>query len=90
MQDVPWQADDLIDDDDDATPLVRFLESCDLSRYLHLFTKEDIDLSKLSLLTDKDLAELGLLMGPRRAIQDALQQRRDVLSQPRPIVDSYL
>lgn len=90
MQDVPWQADDLIDDDDDATPLVRFLESCDLSRYLHLFTKEDIDLSKLSLLTDKDLAELGLLMGPRRAIQDALKQRRDVLSQPRPIVDSYL
>lgn len=90
MKDVPWHADDLIDDDDDATPLVRFLESCELSSYLHLFTNEDIDLSKLALLTDNDLVQLGLPMGPRRAIQHALKLRQDVLSEPRPIVDSYL
>lgn len=90
MKDVPWEADEVIDDDDDATPLVRFLETCELSGYLHMFTKQDIDLSNLSLLTDGDLLDLGLPMGPRRAIQHALKQRQSVLSQPRPIVDSFL
>lgn len=89
MKDVPWE-EEVIDDDDDATPLVRFLETCQLSGYLHLFTKEDIDLSQLTFLTDNDLVQLGLPMGPRRAIQHAIKRRQDVMSQPCPISDSFL
>jgi len=57
-----------------------WLEQLGLSRYLDLFTEQEIDLSILPDLTDADLTEIGLPLGPRRKIQKAIA----ALDQPIP------
>lgn len=81
------------DDEDEETAfsdLIRFLASCDLSPYIHLFTDQDVDLSTLMTLSEEDLEELGLKLGPRRKLQKAIKTRKELLSVPTAIKDSYL
>uniref|UniRef100_UPI0022EA166B adenylate/guanylate cyclase domain-containing protein n=1 Tax=Falsiroseomonas oryzae TaxID=2766473 RepID=UPI0022EA166B len=59
-----------------------FLEGLGLERHLSIFEAEEIDLDALALLTDADLASLGLPLGPRRRLLNALEERR---RQPAPM-----
>jgi len=52
--------------------LLKFLQLLGLEKYHSDFEKEEIDMQSLHLLSDKDLASLGIKMGPRRIIQAAL------------------
>jgi len=52
--------------------LLEFLQLFKLERYLPRFEEEEIDMRSLPLLSDQDLASLGLKMGPRRLLQKAL------------------
>lgn len=96
VETIPWNPEDVDssdDDDDDESEysaLFRFLETCGLSQYTHLFTKEDIELEALMLLTEDDLEKLGLKLGPRKVLRVAIQRRKDVLSQPAPLSDTML
>lgn len=52
--------------------LSAFLASINLSEYESLFAKEKVTMSTLPLLTEKDLENLGLPLGPRRALLMAI------------------
>ncbi|XP_021374573.1 Usher syndrome type-1G protein-like isoform X2 [Mizuhopecten yessoensis] len=92
---VPWKDEDdiLSDDDEDQSefsPLVRFLESCGLSNYTHIFTNEDTDLEALMLLTDEDFTRLGLRLGPQRKLKEAIKKRKQALDSPTALLDTHL
>nr|XP_017008487.2 LOW QUALITY PROTEIN: Usher syndrome type-1G protein homolog [Drosophila takahashii] len=82
------------DDDDDreaaGSALQRFLAVWALEEYLPVFEKQEIDLETLMLLTESDLKSLGLPLGPFRKLTFAIQERRNALANPGPLVDSRL
>ncbi|KAK48016.1 adenylate cyclase [Caballeronia jiangsuensis] len=53
-------------------PLSTWLGELGLERYATVFEANGVDLESLPLLTDRDLAELGMLLGHRRRLLDAL------------------
>ena len=95
MGNLPWNEDEVeeLDDDEelsDYSPLELFLATCGLTDYLAIFTQEKIDLDALLLLQDEDMKVLGLEMGPRRKLKDAIQRRKDIIRNPGVILDSHL
>ena len=95
VNDLPWKEDDVevLDDDDEETEYTQvmvFLESCGLTRYLNKFTSNDVDMEALMKLTPGDLTEIGIPVGPRRKLLDALEKRKEVLDKPQRISDTYL
>jgi hypothetical protein len=48
-----------------------------LEKYTAVFTEAEIELSDLAHLTDEDLKELGLPMGPRRRAIEAIKRLSD-------------
>ena len=93
--DLPWNADDVEqldddDDDDEYTPVMMFLEGCGLTHYAHLFLDQDVDMDALMRLSNQDFEDMKLPIGPRRKLMDAIQRRRNVLSEPAQMYDSQL
>lgn len=81
------------DDDDDyyaGEPLSLFLTTVGLADYIPLFQSEQIDLESLSLLSEDDLKALGMPLGPRRKLENAIQQRIKTLQDPGIVQDSHL
>ncbi|KAL4709885.1 hypothetical protein ACJJTC_003848 [Scirpophaga incertulas] len=68
--------------------LERFLTAWGLGQYVQKFKEEQIDLDALMLLTDSDMKSLGLPLGPYRKLVTAVQERKQALSRPGPIVDT--
>jgi hypothetical protein len=91
---------DLNDDDDDVTlldpdgnndvSLDVFLAANNLADFQPVFRREKIDLAALMLLSDADLRELGLPMGPRRKVLKAVERRKYALEKPGLVMDSFL
>lgn len=94
MRDLPWEEDDLETLDDDAvydsSPLELFLAANGLTGFIPMFTREKIDLQAIMLLTDKDMVDLSLPMGPRRKLLAAVAKRKAVLDKPGAMEDSVL
>ena len=95
IQDLPWKEDDVevLDDDEEETEytqVMMFLESCGLTRYMNLFTNNDVDMEALLKLTQEDLMEIRLPVGPRRKLLDAIEKRKTVLNKPQALCDTYL
>ncbi|XP_071498180.1 ankyrin repeat and SAM domain-containing protein 3-like [Diadema antillarum] len=68
------------------TDLAGLLGSLGLTKYLHIFEEQEIDLRVFLTLTDSDLKEVGIrLMGPRRKLTNAIARWH---SQARPFSDS--
>ncbi|KAL7738618.1 hypothetical protein ACLKA6_006912 [Drosophila palustris] len=97
--DSEGDGDDVYSEDDDedqdrdqatASALQRFLTVWALDEYLPVFQKQEIDLETLMLLTEADLKSLGLPLGPFRKLTFAIQERRNALTNPGPMVDSRL
>ncbi|XP_071952069.1 pre-mRNA splicing regulator USH1G-like [Antedon mediterranea] len=95
----PWDVDlddlddDVDNDDNDNTGnslLGVFLAANGLQDYLMVFNREDIDLDALTLLIDDDLSTLGIPMGPRRKLLQAVSKRRMVMEFPGTMGDSEL
>jgi len=53
--------------------LERLLQGLDLSQYVEVFVRHEVDLEAARLLGDTDFAGLGVPLGPRRKIQAALR-----------------
>ena len=92
---LPWGTDDLSSLDSDsgvsvASPLELFLISNGLTDYIVALSQQQIDMESLMLCDDKDLKEIGLPMGPRKKILDAIYRRRQALERPGIIIDSIL
>ena len=56
------------------TDIRRWLGALGLGKYADAFAENDVDLRALSALTEDDLKELGLSLGHRRILQQALAQ----------------
>ena len=94
-QELPWKEDDVetLDDDEqetEYTKIMMFLESCGLTRYTHLFTNSEVDMDALMELTQDDFTEIGLPIGPRRKLVNAIERRKQVLNQKSVITDTHL
>ncbi|EEE38145.1 adenylate/guanylate cyclase [Rhodobacteraceae bacterium KLH11] len=60
-----------------------FLEELGLSKYAPVFASNEISLNDLSHLSDHDLIDLGLPLGPRRRLMAALGSTRE--AKPAPV-----
>ncbi|XP_038048294.1 Usher syndrome type-1G protein homolog [Patiria miniata] len=92
---LDWNPDVLDDDDDEdvrpgTSDLEFFLATHNLLDYLPVFTGEEIDLTALMLLSDDDFMKLGLPLGPRRKLTDAISRRRHAMNNPGVMTDTHL
>ena len=55
--------------------LVKFLTDLDLKNYVETFQKEDVTYRMLLEMDEKDLQDMGIPFGPRRAIAKAKQKQ---------------
>jgi len=90
MRDLPWQQSANHAPTVTQTTLDTFLAANDMLGYQVVFSREQIDLSSLMLLSDSDLKEIGLPMGPRRKLLDAISKRKYKLDHPGIIMDTLL
>ena len=69
--------------------VVGWLTSIELDRYAQLFVENQVDLPTLLILTEADLAALGLPFGPRKRILRELEALRPALAEtpPEPSAD---
>lgn len=72
------------------SPLATFLQSLDLIDHIQLLHREKLDLEALALCEEKDLTEIGLPLGPRKKILNAIQRRQALLKKPGRMVDTEL
>lgn len=63
--------------------LADWLKSIGLERYSPAFESQEIDLDVLWMLTENDLRELGLPIGPRRVLLNAIAQKKQAGSEPK-------
>jgi class 3 adenylate cyclase len=61
--------------EDHAGNISRWLQTVGLERLLPLFAENEIDFEALQLLSDTDLKDLGIALGPRRKILNALANK---------------
>lgn len=74
----------------EMVPLVTFLASLNLEQFASSLARESIDLHALSLCSDSDLREIGLPLGPRRKILDAIEKREHTLQNPGAMSDTRI
>ena len=55
-----------------AEPVSKWLSSADLGTFIALFEEHQIDLEAARDLTEDDLRELGIAMGPRKKLLRAI------------------
>ena len=72
------------------SPLATFLQSLDLLDHIRLLHREKLDLEALALCEEKDLTDIGLPLGPRKKILNAVQRRQTLLKKPGRMVDTKL
>ncbi|XP_038676760.1 ankyrin repeat and SAM domain-containing protein 4B [Scyliorhinus canicula] len=90
--DLPWNEDDigLDDDEPETTPLETFLASQNMTEFIPILAREQIDLDSLMLCTEGDLKGIHLPLGPRKKISSAVERRRFILETPNKLVDTVL
>ena len=72
------------------SPLATFLQSLDLLDHIQLLHREKLDLEALALCKERDLADIGLPLGPRKKILNAIQRRQTLMKKPGRMVDTEL
>ncbi|KAK3728581.1 hypothetical protein QZH41_011665 [Actinostola sp. cb2023] len=70
--------------------VITFLSTLNLEQFSSPFLKESIDLNALVLCSDKDLQELGLPLGPRRKILEAVRRRQVAIQSPGTMADTKI
>ncbi|XP_043199515.1 Usher syndrome type-1G protein homolog [Amphibalanus amphitrite] len=88
-QDLPSD-DEAQEPDPETSALHLFLTSAGIPEFIPTFVREQIDLTALELLTEEDLIELEVPLGPRKKLQKALRERKQSLEQPGEMVDTQL
>ncbi len=64
------------------SPLSTFLHSLDLVDYVESLHKEKLDLEALAMCREEDLTSIGLPLGPRKKILNAILKRRRIIDSP--------
>ena len=58
----------------DLSDIVQWLADLGLEKYVSAFSEAEIDVADLPYLTDEDLKEVGLPVGPRRRVNEAIKR----------------
>ena len=90
FEDDIYSQSDMATENTASKTLVTFMASLNLEQFTTLLIRESIDLSTLALCTDGDLKDIGLPLGPRRKILDAVKKRNVVINHPGPMTDSKI
>ena len=69
------------------TDIADWLEALGLAKYAANFVENEVEFSDLTELSDEDLAEIGLPLGPRRRILKAIRAEADQPIDPPEIDD---
>ena len=72
-----------------ADDIAQWLDGLGLGKYAQAFTENGVELQHLPHLTDDDLKELGLPLGPRRYLQAAIETLSADQLSTRPIPLSF-
>ncbi|XP_001366705.1 ankyrin repeat and SAM domain-containing protein 4B [Monodelphis domestica] len=90
--DMPWNENEVEweEDEADVTPLELFLMSQNLSEFIPIFMREQIDLEALLLCSDEDLRSIQMQLGPRKKILSAIDRRKQLLQHPGQMTDTSL
>ncbi|XP_044513389.1 ankyrin repeat and SAM domain-containing protein 4B [Gracilinanus agilis] len=90
--DMPWNENEVEweEDEADITPLELFLMSQNLSEFIPIFMREQIDLEALLLCSDEDLQSIQMQLGPRKKILSAIDRRKQLLQHPGQMTDTSL
>ena len=72
------------------SPLATFLQSLGLMDHIQLLHREKLDLEALALCEEKDLTDIGVPLGPRKKILNAVQRRQALLKKPGRMTDTEL
>ncbi|XP_020821076.1 ankyrin repeat and SAM domain-containing protein 4B [Phascolarctos cinereus] len=90
--DVPWNENEMEweEDEADITPLELFLMSQNLSEFIPILMREQIDLDALLLCSDEDLQSIQMQLGPRKKILSAIGRRKQLLQHPGQMTDTSL
>jgi SAM domain (Sterile alpha motif) len=67
-----------------------WLEKLGMSEYMHRFVENRIDFSVLPDLTDRDLKDLGVILGDRRKILRAIADLKSITLHKHEVVPSRL
>ena len=70
------------------SPLTTFLHSIDMLETAKILHREKMDLNALMLCNEEDLKSIGLALGPRKKILNAIESRKQLLTQPGEMKDS--
>ena len=60
-------------------PLYTFLHSLGMDEFRDVFVREKIDLSACLLCDESDLREIGLPLGDRKKLMDAINKRNQIM-----------
>ena len=71
-------------------PVAIFLAGLGMDNYIKTFRDQEIDIETLTLLEDTELKEMGLPLGPRKKIMNAIEERRRVMKEEHILEDSQL
>ena len=55
-------------------PRAAWLQKLGLERYSQLFSDSEVDFASVRLLTDQDLREIGVPLGPRKRLRQAIDE----------------
>ncbi len=64
--------------------IAQWLSGLGLEKYVSAFADAEIDFADLPYLTDEDLKEVGLPVGPRRRVNEAIKRLADGAGSPSP------
>src|SRR5215471_15531437 len=67
-----------------ADDLARWLEKLDLGKYAEILAKHEVSLRDLPHLTENDLKDLGLPLGPRRRLLAAVKSSNEFSASTQP------
>ena len=84
---VPLQTQEIEIEDD--SPLVTFLHSLSIVQVTQKLVEQGMDMESLALCTDEDLDKIGILLGPRKKILRALEERKRLMHHPGEMTDSH-
>ncbi|XP_078347690.1 ankyrin repeat and SAM domain-containing protein 4B-like [Oculina patagonica] len=90
LEDDTYSQSDMGTENTDSKTLVTFMASLNLEQFSTSLINESIDLNTLALCSDEDLKDIGLPLGPRRKILDAVNKRNVALNHPGPMTDSKI
>lgn len=78
------------DEDEETSALNVFLSTINLLEFTHAFNREHLDLEALMLCTDEDMKGIGIQLGPRKKILEAVARRKNVLERPGAMKESSM